>query len=978
MVTLSSIVPQSPKPPAMKEGARDEDGPAVSEGEEGEQGNEELLSNEQYLDSVLPPIPGGITDSERAKSLIALAQKQYSAGRYEEALATTESVYETDAWRIDNLLLLGAIHFQLKNYSESIFYNQQAIRIDSNFAEAYGNLGNSLRELGDVSGAVQFYLKAIKLKPRFYDAYNNLGSTYMQMGKVKQAVDTYQMALVLNPDLVDAHSNLGNLYKAQGKLIEAKKTYLEAIQIRPDFAIAWNNLAGVFKEEGDLETAIKYYQEAVRLTPDFADAQSNLGNALRDSGRLREAKIAYKRAILLRPDFAVAHGNLASAYYDEGEMDMAIKTYKYALQLEPNFPDALNNLGNALREIGKLDEAIQSFRKCIELKPDHPHAYNNLGNGLKDKNMIKEAMHCYTTACRLMPRFAVAHSNLGSLLKDQGKVEQALAHYAKAVDIDPSFADAYSNMGNAYKSLGQLKDAITCYTKAVRLKPNFAHAYSNLATAYRDGSRFDDAITCYRKALSLKPEFPDAQCALAHCLLQLCDWRMMEDDQNTVQRIVDSQIKASSVLMPSLQPYHSLSFPMKPEQRLALARAVARAVKRTVSLVGLPRFRFKAKAPDARIKVGYVSSNFGSHPSGHAIRGLFRHHNEKTFEVFCYATSKSDGSEVRNKIETHAHHFVDVSDMPSVGIAKRIHADGIHILVDLNGYTEGARPEVFAFRPAPVQIIYGASQSSSGAPWMQYAITDKTIVPALPSPSFDEKLIFMPGSCIINDYSQSARFVLDPDQCPRRDAFGLSEDKVVFANFGQSGKISPDIFDCWCRILKRVRNSVLWLVRFPALSEINLRAEAKARGLKDRQLVFTDIIPRAEHLKRGYLADLYLDTFPHSAQTTGGDTLWSGTPMVTCAGDEPTSRVGASLLLSAGLPSLVAKDMAEYEDIVVNLASDVDKLWELRKQVEEKRLSTKIFDTKTWVRDYEAGILAAWKRHEAGKEPDHIDVATEK
>lgn len=141
--------------------------------------------------------------------MLKVAHQQYNSGRYKEALATCDTIYQIDACRTDNLLLLGATHFQLRNFSESVFYNQQCIRINPTFAEAFSNLGNALKELGDISGAIQFYLKAIKLKPRFCDAYNNLASAHMQLGQINEAVETYQMALVLNPELVDAHSNLG-------------------------------------------------------------------------------------------------------------------------------------------------------------------------------------------------------------------------------------------------------------------------------------------------------------------------------------------------------------------------------------------------------------------------------------------------------------------------------------------------------------------------------------------------------------------------------------------------------------------------------------------------------------------------------------------------------------------------------------------------------------------------------------------------
>ncbi|TMW57793.1 hypothetical protein Poli38472_014396 [Pythium oligandrum] len=911
--------------------------------------------------------------TQRFTYLYNMAHQQYSMGFYEEALRLCEQLYETDAYRTENLLLLGALHFQLGNYSECIFYNQQCIRVDPNFAEAYGNLGNALKEIGDIMGAIQFYLKAIRLHPRFSDAYNNLANSYMQIGQISDAIETYKMALLLDPSLVDAHSNLGNLYKAQGRYEDAKMCYTEAIRVKPTFAIAWSNLAGVYKDVGHVELAIDHYHEAIRLAPDFADAHSNLGNVFKENGRVQEAIEAYKRAIAIRPEFAIAHGNLASAYYDAGQIDLAVHTFRHAIQLEPNFPDAYNNLGNALREMGQLEQAINCYRTALRLKPDHPHAYNNLGNALKDKGMVKEAIHCYATAARLMPQFAAAHSNLGSVLKEQGKLDQALAHYQEAITIDPNFADAYSNMGNVFKDLNRLEEAIQCYSTAIRLKPHFPDAYSNLASAYKDGGRIDDAITCYRKALSLRPNFPDAFANYFHSMLFICDWQSREGDLKKLVQFLDAQLAMDNVL-PSVQPFHALVYPLSMQCFLDISRRYAERAKLNVSLVEAPSLRYKSKKSQERLRIGYVSSDLGNHPLAHLMQSVFGFHDKKQFEVFCYSTTPDDGSIWRRKIMGEVEHFKDVSMMNNGDAAKLIHADGIHILVNLNGYTKGARNEIFALKPAPIQVSYMGFCGTLGADYVQYMIGDAVVVPPEHRRYFSEKIINMPHSYFVNDHKQSARDVLDVEKCPSRAHYGVPEDKFVFCNFNQVYKIDPATFRTWMNVLKRVPNSILWLLRFPPLAEANLRAEARAQGVKDNRLHFTDVAPKDEHLKRGYLADLFLDTPECNAHTTGCDILWGGTPMVTMPKDRMASRVASSLLKAADLSDLITTTLDEYEELAVALASDKDKLWEVRCRLEDGRLTCPLFDTARWVQNMEAGLRMAWDRHEAGLEPDHIDI----
>ena len=918
------------------------------------------------------------TVNARVGPISAKAHSLYSKGHYLEALSVCEQVYELDAFRTDNLLLLGAIHFQLRNYSESVFYNQQCIRVDPNFAEAYSNLGNALKELGDVNAASQFYMKAIKLKPKYADAYNNLASTYMQMGKTQEATETYQMALILNPSLVDAHSNLGNLYKATGDLDNAKKCYLEAIRIKPDFAIGWNNVAGVFKDEGQLDTAVAYYKEAIRLCPLFADSYSNLGCVLKEMNKIDEALISYETAIKLRPDFAIAHANVGACYYDSGNIPKALASFKHAIQLEPNFPDCLVNMGNALREDARLDEAVECYRKALQLKPDHPHGWNNLANALKDKGQMKEAVHCYVTAIRLMPNFSAAHSNLASVLKDQGKVEEALAHYHEAVTIDPLFSDGYSNMGNTYKDMGQIEEAISCYKTAVKIKPDNAVAMANLAAAYKDSGALADAILWYRQALQIKPHFPEAFCNLVHSLSIVCDWGSREDDLTRLSQITEMELLSSvskPSAMPSVQPFQSLIYPFSLAEMLQIARKFAARAKLNVALTDT-YFIHKPKPKTARLKIGYVSSDFGNHPLSHLMQSVFGLHDRTKFDVTCYALTPPDGSACRHHIEESVETFKDISKLHSGDAAQLINNDGIHILVNLNGYTKGARNEIFALQPAPIQVAYLGFCGTMGADYIQYMVADGTVLPKEFRPYYDEKIISMPHSYFVADHKQSARDLLhgEGQNLPTRAYYGVPEDKFVFCNFNQLYKIDPQIFDVWMRILKRIPNAVLWLLRFPAVGEENILKEARERGVRPDQIIFSDVVPREEHVKRGVLADLFLDTPLCNAHTTACDILWGGTPMLTLMGDKMAARVGASLLRAAGLGELVTTSLEAYEDLAVALAQDQERLFAMRRHLENNRESCAAFDTARWVRNLEDGFRAVWSRHARGLPTDDVDV----
>lgn len=942
--------------------------------------NNSVYSSENTQIQALDPVSRKALDG-KLEELVVLAHKQYDAGAYDEAQSICEAIYNVDALRTDSLLLLGAVHFQLRNFSECIFYNQQCIRIDPRFAEAYSNLGNALKELGDVDGAIQFYVKAIRLKPRFCDAYNNLASAHMQVGQPQEAVEAYQMALVLQPSLVDAHNNLGNLCKMQGMLEEAKRCFLEAIRIQPQFAVAWNNLAGVFKEEGRLDTAVAYYREAIRLRPSFADAYNNLGNALQEQGLVQEALQAYLHAIKLRPDFAIVYGNLAGWYQEQGQIQQAITSFKHSLQLEPRFPDAHNNLGNALREVGASEDAIEAYRQALRLKPDHPHAYNNLGNAMKEKGLIREAIHCYVTAIRLMPRFAIAHSNLGNILREQGKLDQSLAHYREAVAIQPTFTEGHCNMGSALRGLGRLSEAIDAYQTAIRINPSLAEAHYSLGTTYADAGRCGDAAGCFRRALDLKI-YPQAFACLVHCNQLVCNWTECEKNILELTKTITAQIEdPGNTEPPVIEPFKAVSLGLPPSLLRGIATHLSRRVISNVNLLDTQAFRHHrssaSKGPCGDlINIGYISSDFCNHPIGHLVQGMFGMHDRPKFQVTCYSLGASDNSEWRHRIESTSDQFRDVSGMRHSDVARVIHKDNIDILIDLNGYSKGSRCEILALRPAPIQATWLGYPGTSGADYIQYLIGDHTVIPSADRGNYSESLVYMPHTYFVAYHRESSgRLSMTEEEEPAtRSSLGLPQDKFVFCNFSQLYKVDRKTFDVWMSILRRVPNSVLWLLRFPPAAEANLIAEATSRDISASRLVFTDVAPKWHHIKRSALADLGLDTQGVSGQTATCDTLWGGTPVITCVGEGMASRVSASLLQSVGLAELVTDSPKGYEDLAVELATDTERLFEVRRKLESGKVTSPLFDTQRWVKSFEGAIESMVAAQKAGKPPSDVEA----
>ncbi|CAB1324950.1 unnamed protein product [Coregonus sp. 'balchen'] len=943
------------------------------------------------------------------QGLAELAHREYQSGDFEAAERHCMQLWRQEPDNTGVLLLLSSIHFQCRRLDRSAHFSTLAIKQNPMLAEAYSNLGNVYKERGQLQEAIEHYRHALRLKPDFIDGYINLAAALVAAGDMEGAVQAYVSALQYNPDLYCVRSDLGNLLKALGRLEEAKACYLKAIETQPNFAVAWSNLGCVFNAQGEIWLAIHHFEKAVTLDPNFLDAYINLGNVLKEARIFDRAVAGYLRALSLSPNHAVVHGNLACVYYEQGLIDLAIDTYRRAIELQPHFPDAYCNLANALKEKGNVrkntvSEAEECYNTALRLCPTHADSLNNLANIKREQGNIEDAVQLYRKALEVFPEFAAAHSNLASVLQQQGKLQEALMHYKEAIRISPTFADAYSNMGNTLKEMQDVQGALQCYTRAIQINPAFADAHSNLASIHKDSGNIPEAIASYRTALKLKPDFPDAYCNLAHCLQIVCDWTDYDERMKKLVSIVADQLDKNR--LPSVHPHHSMLYPLSHGFRKAIAERHGNLC------LDKPAFEYPKdlKASAGRLRVGYVSSDFGNHPTSHLMQSIPGMHNSEQFEVFCYALSPDDNTNFRVKVVAEAHHFTDLSQLPCNGkAADRIHQDGLHILCMWLGYpgTSGApfmdyivsdketspieKKAVIDFKsnghifdnrivlngidlkafldslPDVKVVKMKCASGDSGAAETNGALS----MPVIPMNTAAEAIINMINQgqiqVTINGFTVSNGLATTQinnkaatgEEVPRtivvttRSQYGLPEDSIVYCNFNQLYKIDPPTLQMWANILKRVPNSVLWLLRFPAVGEPNIQQYAQNFGLPASRIIFSPVAPKEEHVRRGQLADVCLDTPLCNGHTTGMDVLWAGTPMVTMPGETLASRVAASQLQCLGCPELIAHTRQEYEDVAVKLGSDMEYLKMIRSRVWKQRICSPLFNTKQYTMDLE-------------------------
>lgn len=324
---------------------------------------------------------------------------------------------------------------------------------------------------------------------------------------------------------------------------------------------------------------------------------------------------------------------------------------------------------------------------------------------------------------------------------------------------------------------------------------------------------------------------------------------------------------------------------------------------------------------------------------------------------------------MRARLRAACEHFVDIARDPDDVAAAHIRAAELDILVDLKGYTMGARPSLLARRLCPLQLSWLGYPGTMGAAFMDYIVADETVIPTECRQHYAEKVVYLP--CFqANDTKQRIS-----GATPLRRLADLPESGFVFCCFNAAYKILPPVFDRWMRILKAVDGSVLWLSEKNDTAVGNLRREASRRGVRQDRLVFASHeSSRADHLARHRLADLFLDTLPYNAHATASDALWAGLPVLTCTGESFAGRVAASLLMAIGLPELIATTPDDYEAWAVALAHSPARLGGIREKLARNRLTTTLFDTRRFARGIEAAYERMFDRHGAGLAPEHFRV----
>ncbi len=708
-------------------------------------------------------------------------------------------------------------------------------------------------------------------------------------------------------------------------------------------------------------------REALARAPANAKANELLAYIAGNRGDMDESFALLKTATAAPEASGEAFYYLGKHFLERALFEDAAAACQQALRRNGNFFEGLHDLGVALSGCGKAEAAVRAYDQAIALQPGLAQPWFNKGVALDALRRFDEALQCYDKALALDPAFSPAWRNRGATLNDLGRYDEALASHERDIAANPRAAQAWSNHGVTLAALKRYPAALASQDKALALDPQFAEAWVRGAGVLVELKYPERALAYYAKALALNAQLPYVQGNALFARMLTCHWSAGDDGDATPD--IETAFAALHAGIERGQrvatPFEMLAIPATPD----LQRQCAEIYTRDRNPAGVAVVRTAGRARGNRIKVGYFSPDFRTHPLSFLTAGLYECHDRERFEThafsFCVAGDDPLHARVRSAFE-YFHDVQDLSDQHVAALAQRLRLD---IAVDLAGHTEGARTGIFARRAAPIQVNYLGFPGTMGAPFIDYLIADRTVVPETATRGYSEKLVWLPHCFQVNDARRSIA------NAPTRAVCGLPDDAFVFCCFNGAHKINAALFTVWMKLLAAAPRSVLWLAGGNEVRMRNLRAAAAKRGVPPERLVFAGALPYAQHLARYALADLALDTLPFNGHTTTSDALWGGAPVLTCLGDTFAGRVAASLLQTLGLEELVTRDFDAYQALALTLARDPGALAALRHKLAANRATSPLFDTALSTRHIEVAYTEMQRRFDAGLAPVHLDVA---
>jgi protein O-GlcNAc transferase len=571
-------------------------------------------------------------------------------------------------------------------------------------------------------------------------------------------------------------------------------------------------------------------------------------------------------------------------------------------------------------EAGRQSEALALFEQALRATPHDCGALFDFGSLALRLGDADRAVTYLRQAIERSGNVPAYHLQLGNAFLALGRLDEAADAVRRSLELAPQNAGAHCNLGCILVRQGDSAGAIPHLERAIAIDPRLAMAHQNLGSALFRQGRISDACSSFRHAIASDPTLAPAYAGFLMCLHFLPD---------VDYALIADMARRWSRLLP------------RPAQYPALANTAA---------------------PDRRLRIGYVSADYRLHAVAHFLETVFAAHDRSAIELICYSNTREEDATTQ-RFKSLVDGWRSIVALDDAAAAALIRADGIDILVDLSGHTEGERLGVFACKPAPVQCTWLGYYATTGLPEIDYIIADRFVVPV------EHEALYCEQPYRLSD----SYLCFTPPDLPvaANELPALRNGYITFGSCNNVLKLNKRVVDLWSQLLLAVPRARL-VLRHGFLSAAVVREEIArqfaAAGIGADRLELRAGTDRAGLLATYNDIDIALDPFPYGGGTTTVEALWMGVPVVSLRGDRFSGRVSESMLTTVGLPGLVAPDATAYIATASALAADLSSLAALRGRLRAMVVGSPLCDADRFTRNLESAYRSMWRRWCASKE----------
>jgi len=571
-----------------------------------------------------------------------------------------------------------------------------------------------------------------------------------------------------------------------------------------------------------------------------------------------------------------------------------------------------------LYKLNKLTELEQETKKLLQIENNNIILLNILGVVYLKKKFFKEAEPIFK----------------------------------KILNQNSKDTNALKNLGETYRKINKFSNAIKYYELYLTINPNDNEVINNLASCYLKNKRYEQAVNYYRDLTKKTPHDQEYLTNLAFALIASLD---MEEGVQILEKILDKNIKNE-------RAYYGYLFNQNynPQINFDKLNNYIKKFNQSSKKDNLNIINFCYKKNPEKINVGFISPDFRLHPVGYAIKNLIKYLKSYNFNLFAYYNFYIE-DDLTKKFKKDFDYFYDITNLKDEQIINKIRSDGIHILIDLAGHTTNSNLSIFYYKPAPIQMSWLGSLTTTGLKEVDFKIGDPYIFSKSMEKNYTEEFLKLP-----NIWSD---FVVERENNLHTIPVDENYDQIVFGCFVTLRKVNDLVIKLWSKVLKQFQNTKIYF-KATELNDIDIEKKIKEKflnnGISSDRLILEKSSDYKSYLQAYSKIHITLDTFPFNGVTTSFESIWMGVPIFCLEGDSALARCTYSINKNLKMDDWIAQDENDYLVKLEKILSNKKKLLVIKKNLRENAIKNNLFNSKKFTENLANILNRTWKDFAAG------------